>query len=225
MLPPLLSLLLPLSFAETPTAPLAAADKVKLSIGAGPAFLQVPEGLNSSGKWLGGMALDIHAAVPGAIAKAKAPKKAKRYIAKDGEVSIAPFWLCLVPQEAIFVPGDSLAVYGARWEIFGLGAGSGIGPVSVRGHLGFPSISVHRWSGTAMDSAGGARLVANYGAALKGSVLLKPSPFLHFEAGWTEQLGYQAGTVRNRAGRKIELWNQGTARFLLHIRIPLDVKI
>ena len=225
MLPSTLALLLSFLSAEPAPAPLAAADKVKLDIGVGPAFLQVPDGLNSDQKWLGGIALDIHAAVPGAIAKAKAPKSAKRYIAKDGEISIAPFWLWLVPEEATFVPGDSLSVYGARWEIFGLGAGTGIGPLGFSGHLGLPSFSVSRWSGTALDSAGGARLVANYGASLKGAVTLKPSPFVHLEAGWAEQLGYQAGTVRNREGKKVDLWKQGTARFLLHIRIPLDIKI
>lgn len=225
MLPSALALLLSLVSAEPASVALAPVDKVKLDFGVGPSFLQVPEGLNSHQKWLGGIALDIHAAVPGAIAKAKAPKKAKRYIAKDGEVSVSPFWLWVVPEEATFVPGDSLTVYGARWELFGIGAGTGIGPLSVTGHLGLPSVSVNRWSGTALDSVRGARWVANYGVGLKGAVILKPSPFLHFEAGWAEQLGYQAGVLRNRAGEKIDLKAQGTARFLLHLRIPMDLKI
>jgi len=203
----------------------SAADKIKLDIAAGPAFLQVPEALSGVRGWLPGVALDFDVVVPGAIAKAKAPKKAKRFIAKNGEISIAPFWLCLMPQEAIIAPGDSLSVFGARWELFGLGVGTGIGPLSVGAHVGLPTVSATRWSGPALDSLNGARWVANYGAALKGSVTLKTCDYVHLEAGWNQQFGYQAGTVRSRLGEKADLWKQGTARFLLHIRIPLDVKI
>jgi len=209
--------------ASEPVPP--AAETIKLDIAAGPAFLQVPEALSGVRGWLPGVALDFDVVVPGAIAKAKAPKQAKRFIAKNGEVSIAPFWLCLLPQEAIIAPGDSLSVFGARWELFGLGMGTGIGPVSVGAHVGLPTVSVTRWSGPALDSLNGARWVANYGASLKGSITLKPCDYVHLEAGWNEQFGYQAGTVRSRLGEKADLWKQGTARFLLHIRIPVDLKI
>jgi hypothetical protein len=191
-----------------------------LDVGVGPAFLLTPQEFAPGKEWFPGIALDLHAVVPGALARARAPKEAKGLIAADGEVEVAPWYLSALPREVILAPGDRLSVYGARWELLGLGGGMALGGVELGAHAALPSVAVTSWQGPAMT---GTQVVGNFGAALGADAVFKPYKLVNFELGWVQQAGYATRELHG-VQASTDPWTLGTLRIQVHVRFPLDIK-
>lgn len=202
--------------------PHLAAAQIHLDIAAGPCARLVPSSYRETRTWLPGIALDAAAVVPGDIARAKAPKSARRFIDKRGELRVRPWWLAVIPQEILTAPGDSIAAFGARWALFGLDGSLSLGsPASVGIGLDVLSVDWARLSGPAFS---GTVNIWNVGTAAKATLKLLPRAPVGLECGWVQQVGFATGRW-NAPGRDELPWTIGTFRILLHVRIPRSVRI
>lgn len=203
-------------------APLLASAQIHLDLAAGPCARLVPSPFRETRAWLPGIALDAAAVVPGDIARAKAPKSARRFIDKHGELRVRPWWLAVIPQEVLTAPGDSISVFGARWALFGLDAGLSLGrPASLRLGLDLLSMDWTHLSGPAFSET---ENVWNLGTAAKATLELFPRAPVGLECGWVQQIGIPTDRW-NSPDRSARPWTAGTARILLHGRIPLSVRL
>jgi len=197
-------------------------EQIRIDLAAGPCAQRAPSLFQDIRPWLPGLALDASAAVPGELARAKAPRRFRGLIPRRGEIRVRPWWLAILPHEVILAPHDSLSVYGARWSLFGLEGGLGLTDhLALRAGIDLPSFQWEHLSGPALT---GAQDVWNLGAAAKTSLHYQPADFLAFEAGWVQQVGAPIGRWE-APDRAVLAWTSGTARALVHVRIPLDVKL
>jgi hypothetical protein len=197
-------------------------EQIRIDLAAGPCAQRVPSLFQDVRPWLPGLALDASAAVPGEVARAKAPRRVRGLIPRRGEIRVRPWWLAILPHEVILAPDDSLSVYGARWSLFGLEGGLGLTDhLGLRAGIDLPSASWSHLSGPALT---GVQDVWNLGAAAKASLRYQPVALLAFEAGWVQQVGVPLGRWE-APDRALLAWTSGTARALLHVRIPVDVKL
>ena len=198
------------------------AEKIHIDVGVGPSAMLTPSLFRDTKPWLPGAALEICAVVPGEVARAKAPKSARKFISPNGEIRVDPWWLAWIPREITTAPGDSITVFGARWAFFGLDGGVDFGGgCSLRAGFDLVSVGWQNLSGPAFAKP---QNVFNIGTAGKAFVWIQPGQTFAFEAGWVQQLGYPTDAWIGPDRRSLP-WTTGTARALLHVRIPMDVKI
>lgn len=203
-------------------APFLVSAQVHLDLAAGPCARLVPDAFRDARTWLPGVALDAAVAVPGDVARSKAPRSARRFIDKRGEVRVRPWWLAVVPQEILTAPGDSVSAFGVRWALFGLDGGLALGrPASIRLGLDILSVDWTHLSGPAFSAT---ENVWNFGTAAKATLELFPRAPVGLECGWVQQIGFPTEAWRSPDRRAVP-WTTGTARILLHGRIPLSVRI
>jgi hypothetical protein len=201
---------------------LASATGIDIDVAAGPCFQLAQGPFQDVRPWLPGIALDAAAVVPGDIARAKAPRSARQFIDRRGEVRLRPWWLALLPQEVTIAPGDGISAYGARWALFGLDGGLALGRhARLRAGVDLLSASWLHLSGPAFLDE---RSTWTLGSAVKGTLLILPTRHLILETGWVQQVGFPTAAWDGPDRRSLP-WTSGTARLLLHLRIPVHVKI
>lgn len=212
VLHPMPFLLLALQWFAAPVA-------IDLDLAAGPCAQLVQGPFRDTRTWLPGIALDAAAVVPGDIARAKAPRSARKFIDRRGEVRLRPWWLAILPQEITTAPGDSLSAFGARWALFGIDGGLALGHVRLRAGVDLLSASWLHLSGPAFVEERNAWVL---GSAAKGTLLFLPTRRLNLEMGWVQQVGFPTTAWEGQDRRSLP-WTSGTARALLHLRIPVQV--
>lgn len=203
-------------------APLLVSAQIHLDLAAGPCARLVPSSFRETRTWLPGIALDAAAVVPGDVARAKAPRSARRFIDKHGEVRVRPWWLAVIPQEILTAPGDSISAFGARWALFGFDGSLSLGsPASVGIGLDVLSLDWVHLSGPALSAT---ENVWNIGTAAKATLELFPRAPVGLECGWVQQVGFPTAPWQ-APDHRASTWTTGTARLLLHGRIPLSLRI
>lgn len=211
-----------MSIAVLLVAALAPAAQIHLDAGVGPCARLVPTPFRDTRTWLPGIALELSAVVPGDLARSKAPKSARGFIDPRGEVRVRPWWLSVLPREVLIAPGDSISAFGARWSLLGLDGGVALGkPAALRAGLDLLSVDWTHLDGPAFLRT---RDIWSFGCAGKATLLLFPSSPVSLEAGWIQQLGVPTGAWEGEDRRSLP-WTSGTARLLLHGRIPLSVRL
>lgn len=203
------------------TAREAHADQVRAVVAAGPALLHLPGDLSDLRPWVPGIALDCYAAVPGSVAKKRAPRRYRNMISNKGEFRVAPLWLSLLPKEIYTGPDDSLSVWGARWEIFGIGSAMNLGGgFSLHAGIDAPAVSVLHFEGPAIEDQA---MTWNIGLDGAAGLTWRPAAWIELEAGWTHQLGLATARVSPKSGERTLPWQFGVARFLVHGKFPIRV--
>lgn len=196
--------------------------RIEIDLAAGPCFQLAQGPFRDSRTWLPGVALDAAAVVPGEVARDKAPRSARKFIDKRGEIHLRPWWLALLPQEATIAPGDSLSAFGARWALFGLDGGFALGRhARLRAGLDILSASWLHLSGPAFVED---HNTWTLGSAAKGTLLILPTRRLILETGWIQHVGFPTAAWEGHDRRALP-WTSGTARMLLHVRIPMSVTL
>lgn len=196
--------------------------RIRLDFAAGPCARLVPDPFRSTRTWLPGIALDASAVVPGDVARAKAPKSARKFIDPQGEVRVRPLWLSVLPREILTAPDDSISVFGARWALLGLDAGASLGrPIAFRLGVDLLSIDWTHLSGPAFERS---RNIWNLGLAGRATLHLFPRAPATLETGWIQQVGFPTAAWEGLDRRALP-WTSGTARMLLHVRIPISVAL
>jgi hypothetical protein len=192
----------------------------KLDIAGGPSFHHFDTPISDIDPWLPGFNLDFGVAVSGETARAKAPKRWKNKIPKDGELVIRPWWLTLVPRQVVLSPGGNLSTVGLVWELLGISSGVSLGnAASIKVGVELPEIEwLAAWGPQA-------RTASNFwivGVSPDAHLQVDPASWLRMDLGWAHHLGVPLGEFKLVQG-DYKPWSWGSAYFQLHLRPGISI--
>jgi hypothetical protein len=198
---------------------LGSAD-VRLNLGAGPSFAVLPGSLGQRAPWAVGFDLDAAASVPASVARDRAPAGMRSRIPSEGEVDVRPLWLGWIPGQVVASPGGDLSLWGATWDLFGLGTRVPLGSVaSLRAHVQFPEFWWLHGDGPATT---GPNSSYGLGVAPLASLQLDPWAWIRISGGWTHHVGIPFGSIHLRTGAESP-WQWGSAWVMLTLRPPVRI--
>lgn len=197
-----------------------AATRGKLDIAAGPSFHRFGPPLSDIDPWIPGFNLDAGVAVSGETARAKAPRRWKSRIPKDGEIVVRPLWLSLLPRQILFSPGGKLTAIGATWELLGIGGGLRLAEgASLKAGAGLPEIT---WIGMSGPSMREDNSLLGIGISPDVHLQFDPSSWFRMDVGWAHHLDIPFGSFAFDRGRLLP-WNWGSAYLQLHLRPGISI--
>jgi hypothetical protein len=197
-----------------------AATRGKLDIAAGPSFHRFDSPLSDIDPWIPGFNLDAGVAVSAETARAKAPKRWKRRIPKDGEIVVRPLWLSLLPRQILLSPGGKLTTIGATWEPLGIGGGLELAEgTSFKAGLSLPEIA---WIGMWGPSMREDHSLVAIGVTPDLHLQFDPSSWLRLDLGWAHHLDLPFGSFGFDRGRLVP-WSWGSAYLQLHLRPGISI--
>jgi hypothetical protein len=200
-------------------APSAAIDG-KLDIAGGPSFHQFGGAFSDIDGWLPGFNLDLGVAVSGETARAKAPKRWKSKIPKDGEIVVRPLWLAVIPRQVVLSPGGKLSTVGLVWEMMGVSTGLSLGDAaSLKVGVELPEIE---WLSTWGPETRKASNFWGVGLSPDAHLQVDPASWLRLDLGWAHHLDIPFGAFEFDQARQ-KPWSWGSAYFQLHLRPGISI--
>ncbi|MBK9578052.1 MAG: hypothetical protein IPO40_13335 [Fibrobacteres bacterium] len=192
----------------------------KLDIAAGPSFHQLGPAVADVDPWITGFNLDLGVAVSNEVARSKAPKRYRKMIPKKGEMVVRPIWVAVVPRQVLLSPGGNLSVYGAAWELLGVGTTLELVPgCALAVSVDLPEIT---WLHVGGPYAQGPENVIGVGISPDAHLQIDPASWLRLDAGWAHHVDYASDAFRIQ-GRHWNPWNWGSAYVQLHLRPGIHI--
>lgn len=197
-----------------------AATRGKLDLAAGPSFHRFDSPLSDIDPWIPGFNLDAGVAVSGETARAKAPKRWKNRIPKDGEFVVRPLWLSLLPRQILLSPGGKLTTIGATWELLGIGGGLELADgTSLKAGLSLPEIA---WIGMWGPSMREDNSLVAIGVTPDLHLQFDPASWLRMDLGWAHHIDLPLESFAFNRGR-LYPWSWGSAYFQIHLRPGITI--
>jgi hypothetical protein len=174
-----------------------------------------------------GARINLEAVIDKALIKKfdrKIPKKYRKMARSLDEVRVRPFPLSLVPKTLIISPGDKSSMYGAGWDLFGLGGG--LGPLKLGVNLQVLYSHI-----TYQDSAQRSQSM-NFlrpGAVASLSLPLQITESVGFNIGWRstfvppQEIGGDILALKKSTEGTI--WHIGQGYAMITFRIPYTTKL
>jgi len=198
----------------------SAAIEGKLDIAGGPSFHHFDTPMSDIDPWLPGFNLDFGVAVSGETARAKAPKRWKSKIPKDGEIVVRPWWLAVFPRQVVLSPGGKLTTVGLVWEMMGVSTGLSLGDAaSIKVGIELPEIE---WLAAWGPEARKASNFWGVGVSPDAHLQVDPISWLRMDLGWAHHLDVPFGEFKFVQGNQ-RPWIWGSAYFQLHLRPGISI--
>lgn len=176
-----------------------------------------------------GLAIDAYAVITPEVMKAnmdRIPKKWRKFISKDQEMQIKPFYLSLMPTTFLIHTGTDHEAYAATWSLLGLNwVAQPLPYLEASFGIKLPTIT-YAWIQSPRIEEGDKSFLG-LGASPGCQILWRPLPYLHFSARWDEHFYLPiAATEYTPIDRQPENWSMhGVASLQMHVRIPSKQKI
>jgi hypothetical protein len=201
---------------------------VPVEVGLGPAGHMIFGDMQERQALFYGARLNLEAVIDKALIKKnkkKIPKKFRKMALKLNEVRFRPFPLSLVPRTLFISPGES-SMYGAMWDLIGLG--TGLGPLKLSADLQFAYAYLSYGSGEGDDAEESMHLIRPaLGVALH--IPLQLTEAFGFDLGWRSTLmpPQEIGGSALSFSKELEgtIWHIGQAYFMLTFRIPYTTRM
>lgn len=200
---------------------------IPVEVGVGPAAHVFFGDLQEQQNMYYGARINLEAVIDKALIKKfdrKIPKKYRKMARSLNEVRVRPFPLSLVPKTLIISPGDKSSMYGAGWDLFGLGGG--LGPLKLG--LNLQVLYSHI---TYQDSAQRQQSM-NFlrpGAVASLSLPLQITESVGFNIGWRstfvppQEIGGDILALKKSTEGTI--WHIGQGYAMITFRIPYTTKL
>lgn len=201
---------------------------VPVEVGVGPAGHIIFGELQSRQALFSGVRLNLEAIINQALIKQnkkKIPKKYRKMAMKINEVRLRPGPLAYIPKTLFISPGDN-SMYGAMWDL--LGVGTGLGPLKLSADLQF-AYAYLSYQGAEKGEGAQSMHLVRPGLGITAHIPLMLTDSFGFDIGWRSTLmppqelgGSPLSFTKELDGT---IWHIGQAYFALTFRIPYTTRM
>ena len=200
---------------------------VPVEVGVGPAGHIVFGDMQKKQDFFYGARINLEAVIDKALIKQnkkKIPKKYRKMAMKLNEVRLRPGPLAYIPKTLLISPGDN-AMYGAIWDL--VGVGSGFGPLKLSADLQF-AYAYLSYQGETEGATQSMHLIRP-ALAVSAHIPVMLTDSFGFDIGWRSSLmpPQELGGSPLSFSTDLEgtIWHIGQAYFALTFRIPYTTRM
>ena len=201
---------------------------VPVEVGLGPATHIIFGEMRQRQEYFYGARINIEAIINKALIKKykkKVPKKYRRLALRLNEVRFRPWPLSAVPRTLFISPGER-SMYGAMWDLLGLGSGFGALKVSADLQLAYAYLN---YGGSGDDASEESMHLLRPGLGLAAHIPVQLTDSLGLDIGWRSTLmpPQEVGASPMAFSQELEgtIWHIGQAYVMFTFQIPYTTRL